>query len=191
MLSRFRSPAEQRAILEAVATGGVDILIGTHRLLQRDVVPRDLGLLVIDEEQRFGVKHKEAFKKLRTTVDVVSMSATPIPRTLYLALTSARDMSVIDTPPVNRHPIQTIVKTYDETIVVDAIRHEMRRGGQVFYLHNRVGTIDLVANRLRALMPDLTFGVGHGQMHASGLERVMTDFVAGRYNVLVCTIATR
>ncbi len=187
MLSRFRSPAEQRAILEAVATGGVDILIGTHRLLQRDVVPRDLGLLVIDEEQRFGVKHKEAFKKLRTTVDVVSMSATPIPRTLYLALTSARDMSVIDTPPVNRHPIQTIVKTYDETIVVDAIRHEMRRGGQVFYLHNRVGTIDLVANRLRALMPDLTFGVGHGQMHASGLERVMTDFVAGRYNVLVCT----
>jgi len=187
MLSRFRSQGEQRTILEAVATGGVDILIGTHRLLQRDVAPKDLGLLIIDEEQRFGVKHKEAFKTLRTTVDVLSMSATPIPRTLYLALTSARDMSVIDTPPVNRHPIQTIVKTYDEKVVVDAIRHEMRRGGQVFYLHNRVGTIDMVTRRLRELMPDITFGVGHGQMHAEGLERVMTDFVAGRYNVLVCT----
>ncbi len=187
MLSRFRSPAEQRTILEAVASGGVDILIGTHRLLQSDVVPRDLGLLIIDEEQRFGVRHKETFKRLRTTVDVISMSATPIPRTLYLALTSARDMSVIDTPPVDRHPIQTIVKTYDEKTVVDAIRHEMRRGGQVFYLHNRVGTIDLVARRLSGLMPDLTFGVGHGQMHAADLERVMTEFVAGRYNVLVCT----
>ena len=133
------------------------------------------------------MKHKEAFKTMRAMVDVLSMSATPIPRTLYLALTSARDMSVIDTPPVNRHPIQTIVKTYDEKIVVDAIRHEMRRGGQVFYLHNRVGTIDLVAGRLRALMPDLSFGVGHGQMGAHALERVMTEFVAGRYNVLVCT----
>jgi transcription-repair coupling factor (superfamily II helicase) len=187
MLSRFRSHSEQRTILEAVTTGGVDILIGTHRLLQKDVVPKDLGLLIIDEEQRFGVKHKEAFKTMRNMVDVLSMSATPIPRTLYLALTSARDMSVIDTPPVNRHPIQTIVKTYDEKVVVDAIRHEMRRGGQVFYLHNRVGTIDLVARRLRELMPDVTFGVGHGQMHAEDLERIMTDFVAGRYNVLVCT----
>jgi transcription-repair coupling factor (superfamily II helicase) len=187
MLSRFRSRAEQRAILAAASSGGVDILIGTHRLLQRDVVLKDLGLVVIDEEQRFGVKHKEVFKRMRATVDVLSMSATPIPRTLYLALTSARDMSVIDTPPVDRHPIQTIVKTYDEKVVVDAIRHEMRRGGQAFYLHNRVGTIDAVANRLRALMPDIMFGVGHGQMDAAGLERVMTDFVAGRYSVLVCT----
>jgi transcription-repair coupling factor (superfamily II helicase) len=187
MLSRFRSRSEQRTILKAVSSGGVDILIGTHRLLQRDIVPRDLGLVIIDEEQRFGVKHKEVFKTMRATVDVLSMSATPIPRTLYLALTSARDMSVIDTPPVNRHPIQTIVKTYDESVVVDAVRHEMRRGGQVFYLHNRVGTIDLVANRLRGLMPDISFGVGHGQMDANGLERVMTDFVAGKYNVLVCT----
>jgi transcription-repair coupling factor (superfamily II helicase) len=187
MLSRFRSPSEQRTILEAVRTGGVDILIGTHRLLQRDVAPRDLGLVIIDEEQRFGVKHKEVFKSMRATVDVLSMSATPIPRTLYLAMTSARDMSVIDTPPVNRHPIQTIVKTYDEKVVVDAIRHEIRRGGQVFYLHNRVGTIEGVAARLRRLMPDLSFGVGHGQMDAPGLERVMTDFVAGKFNVLVCT----
>jgi transcription-repair coupling factor (superfamily II helicase) len=187
MMSRFRSRPEQRTILAAVAAGGVDILIGTHRLLQPDVVPRDLGLVIIDEEQRFGVKHKETFKAMRATVDVLSMSATPIPRTLYLALTSARDMSVIDTPPVNRHPIQTIVKTYDEKVVVDAVRHEMRRGGQVFYLHNRVGTIDLVAKRLRELMPDLSFGVGHGQMNAAGLEKVMTEFVAGNYNVLVCT----
>jgi transcription-repair coupling factor (superfamily II helicase) len=187
MMSRFRSKAEQRTIIAAVASGGVDILIGTHRLLQRDIVPKDLGLVIVDEEQRFGVKHKEVFKSLRATVDVLSMSATPIPRTLYLALTSARDMSVIDTPPVNRHPIQTIVKTYDVKVVVDAIRHEMRRGGQVFYLHNRVGTIDLVAQRLRQLMPDLSFGVGHGQMSAASLERVMTDFVAGHYNVLVCT----
>ncbi|HXQ82366.1 MAG TPA: DEAD/DEAH box helicase, partial [Opitutaceae bacterium] len=187
MLSRFRTRAEQRAIIGAVSSGGVDILIGTHRLLQRDIVPRDLGLVIIDEEQRFGVKHKEVFKKMRATVDVLSMSATPIPRTLYLALTSARDMSVVDTPPVDRHPIQTIVKTYEEKVVVDAIRHEMRRGGQVFYLHNRVGTIDAVANRLRGLMPDISFGVGHGQMDAAGLERAMTDFVAGKYDVLVCT----
>jgi transcription-repair coupling factor (superfamily II helicase) len=187
MLSRFRSRQEQRTILAAVASGGVDILIGTHRLLQPDIAPRDLGLVIVDEEQRFGVKHKETFKNMRATVDVLSMSATPIPRTLYLALTSARDMSVIDTPPVNRHPIQTIVKTYDEKVVVDAVRHEMRRGGQVFYLHNRVGTIDQVAARLRELMPDLAFGVGHGQMDSADLERVMTDFVAGKYSVLVCT----
>jgi transcription-repair coupling factor (superfamily II helicase) len=187
MLSRFRTPSEQGAILKAFAAGGVDILVGTHRLIQPDVLPKDLGLLIIDEEQRFGVKHKEAFKRMRATVDVLSMSATPIPRTLYLALTSARDMSVIDTPPVNRHPIQTIVKTYDESVVVDAIRHEMRRGGQVFYLHNRVATIQKVAARLRELMPELSVGVGHGKMGADELERVMTDFVAGSYKVLVCT----
>jgi len=187
MVSRFRSPAEQRTVLAALTAGAVDILIGTHRLLQPDVRPKDLGLLIIDEEQRFGVQHKEAFKARRATVDVLSMSATPIPRTLYLALTSARDMSVIDTPPTNRHPIQTIVKSYDDQVVVDAVRHERRRGGQVFYLHNRVGTIDRVAQRLRQLMPDLRFGVGHGQMGAGRLEQVMTDFVAGAYDVLICT----
>jgi transcription-repair coupling factor (superfamily II helicase) len=187
MISRFRSRREQQKILAAVATGQVDILIGTHRLLQRDVVFKDLGLVVIDEEQRFGVKHKERFKAMRATVDVLSMSATPIPRTLYMALTGARDLSVIETAPTNRHPIQTIVKTYDEKIVTDAIRYEIRRGGQVFYLHNRVQTIDLVASRLRALLPDLTVGVGHGQVEAAELEQVMTDFVSGRYQVLVCT----
>ncbi len=187
MVSRFRSRAEQKTILDATAAGQVDILIGTHRLLQSDVRFKELGLVVIDEEQRFGVKHKEVFKRMRATVDVLSMSATPIPRTLYMALTGARDMSVIETAPTNRHPIQTIVKTYDEKIVVDAVRHEIRRGGQVFYLHNRVMTIDLVASRLRQLLPDLSIGVGHGQMDEKELERMMTDFVAGKYQVLVCT----
>ena len=187
MLSRFRTQAEQKRLLAATAAGQVDILIGTHRLIQADVKFRNLGLVVIDEEQRFGVKHKEVFKRMRETVDVLSMSATPIPRTLYLALTGARDLSVIETAPTNRHPIQTIVKTYDEKIVVDAIRHEIRRGGQVFYLHNRVATIDVVAARLQTLVPDLSIGVGHGQMESKDLERVMTDFVAGQYQVLVCT----
>ena len=187
MISRFRSRQEQKKILAATAAGQVDILIGTHRLLQHDVKFHELGLVVIDEEQRFGVKHKEVFKRMRETVDVLSMSATPIPRTLYLALTGARDLSVIETAPTNRHPIQTIVKTYDEKTVVDAIRYEIRRGGQVFYLHNRVQTIDLVAARLRQLLPDLDIGVGHGQMESAELERVMTEFVAGRHQILVCT----
>jgi transcription-repair coupling factor (superfamily II helicase) len=187
LISRFRSPRDQKKILAETAAGHVDILIGTHRVIQHDVKFKDLGLVVIDEEQRFGVKHKEVFKRMRETVDVLSMSATPIPRTLYLALTGARDLSVIETAPGNRHPIQTIVKTFDEKVIVDAIRFEIRRGGQVFYLHNRVQTIDLLAARLRALMPDVTIGIGHGQMESVDLERVMTDFVAGRYQVLVCT----
>ncbi|MES1166881.1 MAG: DEAD/DEAH box helicase, partial [Pseudomonadota bacterium] len=187
MVSRFRSRAEQKKILGATAAGQVDILIGTHRLLQSDVHFKELGLVVIDEEQRFGVKHKEVFKRMRATVDVLSMSATPIPRTLYMALTGARDMSVIETAPTNRHPIQTIVKTYDEKVVTDAVHHEIRRGGQVFYLHNRVQTIDLVAKRLRELLPDVIIGVGHGQMEENDLEHIMTDFVAGKYQVLVCT----
>jgi transcription-repair coupling factor (superfamily II helicase) len=187
MVSRFRTKAETTRILAATACGQVDILIGTHKLLSDGVVFKDLGLVVIDEEQRFGVKHKERLKAMRATVDVLSMSATPIPRTLYMAMTGARDMSVIETAPVNRHPIQTIVKTYDEKLVVDAIRHELRRGGQVFYLHNRVQTINLVAARLRELLPDVAIGVGHGQMDEHELEREMTDFVAGKHQVLVCT----
>jgi transcription-repair coupling factor (superfamily II helicase) len=187
MVSRFRTRQEQSKILAATKAGQVDILIGTHRLLQKDVAFKDLGLVVIDEEQRFGVKHKERFKALRATVDVLSMSATPIPRTLYLAMTGARDMSVIETAPTNRHPIQTIVKTYDEKLVVEAIRREISRGGQVFYLHNRVMTIEGVAARLRELLPELEIGVGHGQMDENDLEQVMTDFVAGRYHVMVCT----
>ncbi len=187
MLSRFRSPKEQAGILAALTEGKIDILIGTHRLLQEDVKFKELGLVVIDEEQRFGVKHKEVFKRWRAHVDMLSMSATPIPRTLYLALTGARDLSTIETAPANRLPIQTIVKSYDEKLVVEAIQHELRRGGQIFYLHNRVMSIDLVAARLRELLPGTTVGVGHGQMGAEGLERIMTDFVAGRYQVLVCT----
>ena len=187
MVSRFRTRAEQKKILTATLEGQVDILIGTHRLLQADVQFKSLGLVVIDEEQRFGVQHKEVFKRMRATVDVLSMSATPIPRTLYMALTGARDLSVIETAPTNRHPIQTIVKTYDESIVVDAVRHELRRGGQVFYLHNRVQTIEVVAARLRELLPGVTIGVGHGQMDAFDLEQVMTDFVVGRYQLMVCT----
>jgi transcription-repair coupling factor (superfamily II helicase) len=187
MLSRFRSPREQRRILAATVKGEVDILIGTHRLIQRDVAFKDLGLVVVDEEQRFGVRHKEVFKQWRAHVDVLSMSATPIPRTLYLALTGARDLSVIESAPADRHPIQTIVKTYDEALVIAAIRHETRRGGQVFYLHNRVLTIDAVAQRLRELLPDLSIAVGHGQMGEDDLERIMTEFVAGRHHVLVCT----
>ncbi|MCX6936402.1 MAG: transcription-repair coupling factor [Verrucomicrobia bacterium] len=187
MLSRFRTQAESTRIIAATAAGQVDILIGTHRLLNKDIHFKDLGLVVIDEEQRFGVKHKEQLKALRVSVDVLSMSATPIPRTLYMAMTGARDMSVIETPPTNRHPIQTIVKTYDEQLVVDAIRHELRRGGQVFYLHNRVQTIALVAARLRELLPDVDIGVGHGKMNEHELEEMMTAFVAGRHQVLVCT----
>jgi len=187
MLSRFRSRQEQTHIVAGVASGKIDIVIGTHRLLQRDLVFHDLGLVVIDEEQRFGVKHKEAFKQWRASVDIVSMSATPIPRTLYMALVGARDLSVIETPPVDRLPIQTVVKSYDDKLVTEAIRHEVRRGGQVFYLHNRVQTIEAVAQHLRLLMPEVSFGVGHGQMDESELERVMTEFVAGRYQVLVCT----
>ncbi|MDR1011473.1 MAG: transcription-repair coupling factor, partial [Opitutaceae bacterium] len=187
MVSRFRTRSEQQKIIAATAAGQVDILIGTHRLIQNDVSFRDLGLVVIDEEQRFGVKHKERLKTMRATVDILSMSATPIPRTLYMALTGARDMSVIETAPTNRLPIQTIVKTYDEKIIIEAVDHELRRGGQVFYLHNRVQTIDLLAARLRDLMPRVRIGVGHGRMHEHELEHVMTDFVAGKYDVLVCT----
>jgi len=187
MVSRFRTKKEQNQILAALTTGKIDILIGTHRLVQSDVQFKDLGLVIIDEEQRFGVKHKEVFKRWRAHVDMLSMSATPIPRTLYLALTGARDLSTIETAPVNRLPIQTIVKSYDEKVVIEAIQHEVRRGGQVFYLHNRVMSIDLVAARLRELLPKLRIGVGHGKMDETDLEHVMTDFVAGNYDVLVCT----
>ena len=187
MLSRFRTAKQQKTIIAETTAGQVDIVIGTHRILQKDVVFKDLGLVVIDEEQRFGVKHKERFKDMRASIDVLSMSATPIPRTLYMAMTGARDMSVIETAPTNRHPIQTIVKTYDDKLVVDAVRREIARGGQVFYLHNRVQTIELVAAHLAQLMPEIKIAVGHGQMDEKSLEKVMTEFVAGDHQMLVCT----
>lgn len=187
MLSRFRKPKEQKIIKERLASGAVDVVVGTHSLLAANIKFRDLGLLIVDEEHRFGVKHKEALKEIKRGVDVITLSATPIPRTLYLALAGARDLSVMETPPVDRRPIETYVKTYNEDLIRKAIAFELERGGQVFYLHNRVATIHKVAAMLEKMFPDHNIGIGHGQMKENDLERVMTDFVAGRYSVLVCT----
>jgi transcription-repair coupling factor (superfamily II helicase) len=187
LLSRFRTRRAQQQVVKDVAAGSVDIVIGTHRLLQNDIAFKDLGLVVIDEEQRFGVLHKEKFKMLRKLVDVLTLSATPIPRTLYLALTGARDMSTIQTPPHDRLPVETIVTQYDERVIRDAIRRELNRGGQVFFLHNRVMTIDTMAQKLGALIPDARIVVGHGQMHSDDLEEVMTKFVNGEADVLLST----
>ena len=187
MLSRFRKPAQQRKILRELKEGKIDIVIGTHSLLGKAVKYHDLGLLVIDEEHRFGVKQKERLKQMRTSVDVLAMSATPIPRTLYMALVGARDLSVIETAPTERLPIQTEVQRYSPELVQKAIRREVDRGGQVFYLHNRVQTIETVTAALRAMLPDLRIGFGHGQMEEDELETIMTRFIAGDYDVLVCT----
>jgi transcription-repair coupling factor (superfamily II helicase) len=187
LLSRFRSAREQRRVIDQLAAGGVDIVIGTHRLVQKDIVFKDLGLVVIDEEQRFGVMHKEKFKMLRQLVDVLTLSATPIPRTLYLALTGARDMSTIETPPQDRLPVETVVCQYDERVIRDAIQREMNRQGQTFYLHNRVFDIDAVALKLKTLLPHARILVGHGQMHADDLEKVMTQFINGEADVLLST----
>ncbi len=186
-LNRFRCSREQHAITKAFSAGKIDILVGTHRLLGSDIKPHDLGLVIIDEEHRFGVDQKEKLKRLRTSVDVIAMSATPIPRTLQLALGGARDLSLIETAPLNRRPIETIVKTFDEKLLRSAIEYETARGGQVFYLHNRVQTIAKVAMRLREMFPTLRIAVGHGRMAEEELEGVMTDFVAGLYDILVCT----
>jgi transcription-repair coupling factor (superfamily II helicase) len=187
LLSRFRTRREQQRVLAGLAAGAVDIVIGTHRLLQADVQFKDLGLVVVDEEQRFGVTHKERLKQLRELVDVLTLTATPIPRTLYLALTGARDMSTIETPPQDRLPVETIVAAYDERLIRDAIRRELARGGQVFYLHNRVFDIERVALKLRELVPEARVVVGHGQMPAGELEEVMTRFVRGEADVLLST----
>jgi transcription-repair coupling factor (superfamily II helicase) len=187
LLSRFRNPRERKKVVQDLPAGAVDIVIGTHRLLQDDIAFKDLGLVVIDEEQRFGVLHKEKFKQIRRLVDVLTLSATPIPRTLYLALTGARDMSTIETPPQDRLPVETIVAQYDERLIRDAIQRELNRGGQVFFLHNRVNTIDVMAQKLRGLLPDARIVVGHGQMHADDLEEVMTTFVNGEADVLLST----
>ena len=187
LLSRFRTRPEIASVLRQLAAGAVDIVIGTHRLLQRDIAFKDLGLVIIDEEQRFGVLHKERFKQLRATVDVLTLTATPIPRTLYLALAGARDMSTMETPPQDRLPVETIVAPYDERTVRDAIQRELNRGGQVFYLHNRVLDIQAVGLRLRALVPQARIAIGHGQMDAGELEEVMAAFVNGRTDVLLST----
>ena len=187
MLSRFRSEKEQDAILERLRAGTVDILIGTHRLLQRDVAFKDMGLLVIDEEQRFGVTHKEQLKKMRTEVDVLTLTATPIPRTLYMSLVGVRDISTIDTPPEERMPVATYVGEYDDHLVRQAILRELDRGGQVFFVHNRVLGIEQIADRLAQIVPEARVGIGHGQMDEHELEKVMIDFVKGDVDVLLCT----
>jgi transcription-repair coupling factor (superfamily II helicase) len=187
MLSRFRSPAEQRAVAEGIGTGEVDIVVGTHRVLQKDVQFRDLGLVVIDEEHRFGVKHKERLKQMRTEVDVLSMTATPIPRTLHMALSGVRDISVIETPPENRQPIETHVVERSDDVLREAIVREIDRGGQVYYVHNRVQGIEQEAHRLRELVPTARYIVAHGQMDERKLERVMVEFADAEHDVLVCT----
>jgi transcription-repair coupling factor (superfamily II helicase) len=186
-LSRFRSQSEQKKVLQQLRQGGVDIIIGTHRLISGDLVFKELGLVVIDEEQRFGVLHKEKFKELFKTVDVLTLSATPIPRTLYLSLVGVKDMSTIETPPLNRLPVETVVSAYDERIIRAAIDRELERQGQVFFLHNRVATIERARERIAHLCPQARVEIGHGQMDADELEGVMARFVAGKIDVLVCT----
>jgi transcription-repair coupling factor (superfamily II helicase) len=186
-VSRFRPPAEQKAAVARFAAGKADILIGTHRLLSRDVRAKDLGLLIVDEEQRFGVKQKELLRQIKLKVDVISMSATPIPRTLQMSLAGVRDISVIETPPEGRRPVKTYVGEYDEELVRRALLREKERNGQAFFLHNRVETIDETAVRLRGLCPGLRFEVAHGQMDESLLEKRMLTFLRGDADVLVCT----
>jgi transcription-repair coupling factor (superfamily II helicase) len=187
MLSRFRSDKDQRRIAGELTAGGVDIVVGTHRLLQKDIAFKNLGLVIIDEEQRFGVAHKERLKQMRAEVDVLTLTATPIPRTLNMALTGIRDMSTIETPPEERLPIKTYVTEFDDHLVREAMVREMERGGQVYFVHNRVHNIELVARHLRDIVPEAEILIGHGQMHEDILERVMLDFTDGKADVLVCT----
>ncbi len=187
MVNRFRSAAEVKAVLARFKSGELDIVIGTHRVLSMDVQPKDLGLVIVDEEQRFGVSQKEALRQLRLTVDVLALSATPIPRTLQMSMSGLRDISVIETPPAGRRPIATHVGEFDEQVVIAALTREVERGGQAFYLHNRVETIDEAAERVREMVPGLRVLVGHGQMHESALEDVMMAFVRGEADVLVAT----
>ena len=187
VLSRFLTPAQTRGVLAGLAAGDVDIVIGTHRLLSGDVAFKRLGLLIVDEEQRFGVTHKEAIKQLRTDVDVLTLTATPIPRTLEMSLTGIRDLTLLNTPPADRQPILTYVGEYDERAVGEAVRRELLREGQVFFVHNRIQDIELVAGRLRDLVPEARIAVAHGQMDEGLLERVVLDFWEGGYDVLVCT----
>ncbi len=187
VLSRFLTPAQQRAVVDGVRTGEVDVVIGTHRLLSEDVSFARLGLLVVDEEQRFGVNHKERIKKLRADVDVLTLSATPVPRTMEMSLTGIRDLTLLHTPPAERQPILTYVGEYDERAVAEAIRRELLREGQVFFVHNRVADIEQVAAGVRELVPEARVAVAHGQMDEGTLERVVLDFWEGRHDVLVCT----
>ncbi|MGB4863200.1 MAG: transcription-repair coupling factor, partial [Tepidiformaceae bacterium] len=187
VLSRFRSPEQQREIVAGIASGEVDIAIGTHRLVQKDVEFKDLGLVVIDEEQRFGVSHKERLKQMRAEVDSLVLSATPIPRTLQMSLVGIRDMSTVMTPPEERQPIRTYVLQWDDELLREAIDREMQRGGQVYFVHNRVHNIERIVTRLQKVVPEARITVGHGQMPEDQLERVMMEFSAGDHDILVCT----
>ncbi|MDT8420127.1 MAG: transcription-repair coupling factor [Desulfuromonadales bacterium] len=187
MISRFRTPAQNKKTLDEAAAGKIDILIGTHRILQRDVRFKDLGLVIVDEEQRFGVSHKEKLKQLRAEVDILTLTATPIPRTLHMSLAGMRDLSVIETAPVDRLAIRTYVTRFDDELLRQAILRELRRGGQVYFVHNRVQTINAMAEQLKQLVPEATIAVGHGQMAEKDLEQVMLDFIEGRSNLLLAT----
>jgi transcription-repair coupling factor (superfamily II helicase) len=188
MLSRFVSPTEQKRVVADVAKGAIDVVIGTHRLLSTDVVFKDLGLVIVDEEQRFGVVHKERLKKMRAHVDVLTMTATPIPRTLEMALTGIRDMSTIDTPPEDRHPVLTYVGPYDESLALGAVRRELLREGQVFWVHNRIATIDRQAAWLQEQLPDARIVIAHGRMDEADLEKQMMRFWDREADLLVCTV---
>ncbi len=187
MLSRFRSAAQQKKIIKKLKTGEIDIIIGTHRILSKDLEFHDLGLLVVDEEQRFGVAHKERLKEIKKNVDVLTMTATPIPRTLHMAMTSIRDMSVLTEPPENRYPVQTYVLEDNPEVVLNAVRNELSRGGQVFYLYNKVQGIYRKAEWLKSQFPNAEVAVGHGKMHEDELEGIMYDMVNGDIDILVCT----
>ncbi len=187
MLSRFLTPSQSKAVVDGLSEGSIDVVVGTHRLLSREISFKNLGLLVVDEEQRFGVSHKEAIKKLRTDVDVLTLTATPIPRTLEMSLTGIRDLTLLHTPPADRQPILTYVGEYDDRAVAEAVRRELLREGQVFYVHNRVSDIEKVAAELRGLVPEARVATAHGRMDEGALEKVVLDFWEGKYDVLVCT----
>src|SRR5262249_44053920 len=187
MISRFRSAKQQKEILQKVETGQVDLVIGTHRVLSKDVKFADLGLVIVDEEQRFGVRHKERLKQLRKEVDVLTMSATPIPRTLHMSLLGLRDMSVIETPPKDRMAIQTVVAAWDEKLIRSSIEKELERGGQVYFVHNRVESIYDIADKIREMVPSAKILVGHGQMPEAELERTMMAFVRHEADILLAT----
>ncbi|MBM7614781.1 transcription-repair coupling factor [Alkaliphilus hydrothermalis] len=187
MLSRFKSPAQQKKILEDARTGNIDVVIGTHRILSKDLAFKDLGLLIVDEEQRFGVKHKESLKQLKKSIDVLTLTATPIPRTLHMSMIGVRDMSVIEDPPEERYPIQTYVMAYNEALLADAITKEISRGGQIYYVYNRVQGIHQMAARIQEMVPEARIAVGHGQMSERELENLMLAYYEGEYDLLVCT----
>ena len=187
MLSRFKSKAEQKNIVKALATGGIDIIIGTHRLLSKDIKFANLGLLIIDEEQRFGVASKEKLKQIRKNVDVMTLTATPIPRTLYFSLSGARDMSLINTPPLDRSPVRTYVLSWNEAVIREAILRELDRGGQIYFIYNRVEKIEGMAAQLRKIVPEARVGIGHGQMIEAKLEEIMAKFLNHEYDVLLCS----